>query len=212
MPTLISETDVSLERDDLLRRVQLPRDLDSSGRWIVPPARTPGLHLSGLLRYVAMKSKVTAWAQDANEEEEIERGKLPIRWALGQAVEEFWASLYPDMKWQPGELTDPVIMTPDGLSFENGEWIIEECKTRRYKRFESGPKMLNSKWAWAQQGMAEAIGYGTPYVRWSVWSLFEFPDPKLTRYLFKFDDAELEGCRRMIEVNQEAAIRAGFAE
>lgn len=198
-----------LERRDLLRRVALDRE--TNGRFIVPPARTPGLHLSGLLRYIAVKSKITTFVEDAAEEDAIERGHHPLRWFLGIAVEEALASLYPDMTWQPGEIMSPVIMTPDGISYDEYP-IIEEFKARRYKRFKSGKEMLSKKWAWAHQGMGECLGVGTPYVRWHVFSMFEFPDPSYIKYLIKFSDEELAGMERMIEVNREGAIREGYAE
>ena len=120
MPTLISETDVKLERSDLLRRVALPRDVGPDG-FIVPPARTSGLHLSGLLRYIATKSKIGAYLEQLAEED------MPLRWAMGHAWEEFAASLYPDMTWQPGEIHDPLVMNCDGLSWDHpgvGEVVI----------------------------------------------------------------------------------------
>ena len=122
MPTLISETDVRLEKSDLLRRVVLPRAVSADG-FLIPPARTPGLHLSGLLRYVAQKSKITAYINDVAEED------LPIRWMLGQVFEEFAASLFPFMVWQPGEVDTPVIMTPDGVSAEDYGLLLHEFKS-----------------------------------------------------------------------------------
>jgi len=202
---------VRLEHRDLLQRVALVRETRDG--FIVPPARTPGLHLSGLLKYVAVKSKITSYVEDAEEEDAIERGHHPWRWFLGQMIEEGLASLYPSMVWQPGEVRSPLIMTPDGLSYEDAYGVvIEEFKARRYKRFPSGQEMLLKKWAWRHQGMGECLGYGTQYVRWHVFSLFEFPDPAYTTYLFKFDDEDLAGMARVIESNREGAIREGYAE
>ena len=107
MPTLISETDVKLERADLFRRVPLPRSVSGDG-FLIPPARTPGLHLSGLLRYVAQKSKITAYINDVAEED------LPIRWMLGQVFEEFAASLFPTWCGNRMSADTPLIMNCDG--------------------------------------------------------------------------------------------------
>jgi hypothetical protein len=207
MPTLISETDVKLERADLLRRVPLPRTVGSDG-YIVPPARMPGLHLSGLLRYVAKKSRITAYLEQIAEED------LPLRWAMGQAWEEFAASLYPDMLYQPGEALEPVIMTCDGLRISTGRgelYCIEEFKFNRSKKYK-GADLLKKKWLWMQQGMGYCLGYGPEIVRWHVLSAFEFPDPIYTQYLVGFSVVELAESRRMIESNRDAAIRAGYAE
>jgi len=217
MPTLISEIDVRLERNDLLRRIALPREVDASGM-IVPPKRTPGLHLSGLLKYIAHKSKITAYITDADEEDAIERGHLPLRWFLGQIVEEGLVSLYPGMFWQPGETNDPLIMTCDGITpgvEEDADnslpyCLIEEFKCKRAKRMD-GAKFVN-KWIFMQQGLGYCLGYGGQHVRWHILALFEWPDPVYTQYLVKFEQKELDDCRRMIDRNRDAAIENGYAE
>ena len=189
----------------MLRRIALPHNVGPDG-YIVPPARTPGLHLSGVLKYIAKVTKITKYLEEIAEEEH------PLRWFLGQIWEEGWASLYPGMVWQPGEMTDPTIGTCDGLSDEPPYGIvIEECKFRRAKRL-NGKDLLSKNWLFAQQGLGYANGYGTPYVRWNVMSAFEWPDPAYTRYLFKFDESELQASRRMIESNADAARKAGYAE
>lgn len=205
MPTLVSEVDVSLERSDLLRRVIHPRNVGADG-FIVPPARTPGLHLSGLLRYVAKKSKISMYAHEAEEKDD-----LPLRWFLGQIIEEGLASLYPEMVWQPGELTVPLIMTCDGISASEGSRVIEEFKCRRAKKL-TGARLLQEKWIFLQQGMGYCLGYGANYVRWHILALFEFPDPVYTQYLVHFSDEELEETSRMIERNKDKAIGEGYAE
>lgn len=204
MPTLISETDVKLERADLLRRCVLPRQVSDDGL-IVPPTRTPGLHQSGLFRYIAEKSRITSYMEQVNEEE------MPLRWMLGQAFEEFAASLYPEMLWQPCELNDPVIMNCDGISFEENE-IIEEFKFRRAKRFRSGEEMLKKNWLWTMQAAVYCIGYSCEFVRWHVLSAFEFPDPTYVKYLVQFSAPELAEVAHMIKINKQKAIEEGYAE
>ena len=204
MPTLISETDVKLERADLLRRVPLPRSVSVDG-FLIPPARTPGLHLSGLLRYVAQKSKITAYINDVAEED------LPIRWMLGQVFEEFAASLFPFMVWQPGEVDTPVIMTPDGVSVEDYGLLLHEFKFNRAKKY-SGADLLKKKTVWMWQGMGYCLGYGATRVQWEVMSVMEWPDPLWTQYLVEFSDKELEGMQRMIDSNRAGAIAEGYCE
>ena len=205
MPTLISETDVKLERGDLLRRVPLPRSVSADG-FLVPPARTPGLHLSGLLRYVAQKSKITAYINDVAEED------LPIRWMLGQVFEEFAASLFPDMVWQPYECQSPLIMNCDGISAgEDGSLTIREFKFNRAKKY-SGADLLKKKTVWMWQGMGYCLGYGATRVQWEVMSVMEWPDPLWTQYLVEFSEKELEGMQRMIDSNRAGAISEGYCE
>jgi len=209
MPILISETEVKLERADLDRRIVLARDVDPTTGLIVPPARRPGLHLSGLLKYIAEVSKVTARLQEIADEE------YPLRWLMGHAVEEFLASLYPLMVWQPGEVVDPVIMNPDGVSFEEldgpNEQVIEEFKHNRSKRYD-GREFLTKKWLFKHQGMGYCLGYGARFVRWHVLYSMEWPDPVYVKYLYQFTDEDLAGMRRIVDSNRDAAIRRGYAE
>lgn len=207
MPTLISETDVCLDRSDMDRRVLLPRSVGQDGFITIPP-RARGLHLSGLLKYVAHASKITARLA------EIDSETMPLHWALGQAWEEFAASLYGQMVWQPGEIDRPVIMNCDGLSYlieGSDDFTIEEFKFNRSKKF-TGQDLIQKKWLWMQQGLGYCVGYTASFVRWHVLSCMEWPFPKYTQYLIQFSESEVEGSRRMIEVNKDAAIRAGYAE
>lgn len=212
MPELISTTEVLLEQGDLLRRIVLPH-LTSPEGYICPPKRSPGLHVSGLLRYVARKLKMREYVEDADEEDAIERGHLPLRWFVGQICEEGLASLYPEMVWQPGELKDPLIMTCDGLTCDPElGLIVEEFKARRYKRFTSGEAMLQKKWTWRNHGTCYCLGYGACYVRWHSLSLFEFPDPSYITYLVRFSNEDLRNMQAVIDANREGAIAEGFAE
>ena len=209
MPTLLSETDVKLERADMLKRVILAHRVSRYG-YIVPPSRKPGLHLSGLLKYVAAKSRISDRLTEIADEEH------PWRWALGQAWEEFAASLYPEMVWQPGELDDPLVMNCDGLSSElddvdSSYAVVDEFKHNRSRKY-SGADLIRKKWLWMRQGLGYCLGYGPRVVRWHVMSTMEFPDPVYTKYLVRFSEEEVDGMRRMIEMNREGAIREGFAE
>jgi hypothetical protein len=210
MPTLISETDVKLERGDLVRRVPLPRSVSVDG-FMVPPARTHGLHLSGLLRYVAQKSKITAYINDVAEED------LPIRWMLGQVFEEFAASLYPDMVWQPYECQSPVIMNCDGISTYDSDTtgdtclLIREFKFNRARKY-AGADLLKKKTVWMWQGMGYCLGYGATRVQWEVMSVMEWPDPLWTQYLVEFSEKELEGMERIIDSNRAGAVAEGYSE
>ena len=212
MPTLIAETNVALEQSDLANRIVLPRTVGPNGR-IVPPARTRGLHLSGLIKYCAEKTRITAYIKDAAEEDAIERGHMPLRWALGHAWEEFAASLYPTMLWQPGEESDPVLMTCDGCTSPDGDYkdiIIEEFKFSRGK-YVKGTDLLK-RWAWMRQGAGYCLGYGPRHVRWNVCWCMNWPDPVYTRYLVRFEEKEIAEMAQMIRVNRAGAIDVGYGE
>jgi hypothetical protein len=206
MPTLISETRVKLEKTDMLKRVVLPRQFGEDG-CIVPSPRTPGLHLSGLLKYVAKAARIQQYKDQTDEE------AMPMQWALGHAWEEFAASLYPGMIWQPGEITEPVVMNPDGFSYEMfcEEPVIEEFKFNRSKRY-TGADLIKKKWLWMSQGAGYCAGYSCEYVRWHVCSVLEFPEPDYSTYLVRFSEKELNGMRRIIEVNRAGAIKEGYSE
>ena len=203
MPKLISEVNVLLERSDTAKRVALPRDLNPDGTVILLPRR-PGLHLSGLLKYVATTSKITDRMKEVSEE------SYPLIWGLGIAWEEYAASYQTGMVWQPGEIDWPVIMNCDGITL-NGMNRIEEFKFTRTKR-KSGEQLITDKWLWMNQGMGYCLGYGLDIVRWHVCWAMEWPEPIYTQYTIQFTDDEIEGCRRMIEVNREGAIKNGYEE
>jgi hypothetical protein len=215
LPTLISETDVKLERSDLTRRIVLPREVGPDG-FIVQPRRTPGLHLSGVLKYIAHRTRIAARLAEIEEEE------MPLRFAIGQAWEEYAASLFPDMVWAPGECNDPVIMTCDGISIEAGNvldpddnsgsyTLIHEYKFNRSRKY-SGKDLLKKKWLWIQQCLGYCIGYGASVARWNALWAMEFPDPVWTQYTVAFSPKELIEARNMIEMNRQGAIDAGYAE
>jgi hypothetical protein len=204
MPKLLEERDVTLERDDLSRRTVLPHTVRNG--LIVPPSRSSGLHLSGLIRYIAETTRITRYIQDAKEEDAIERGHLPLRWCLGHAWEEFAASLYPEMIWQPGEIKEPLLMNCDGLSGVG----LYEFKFSRGK-YNPGRELLQH-WVWMQQGMGYCLGYGASVVQWHVLAAMNWPDPKYTVYVVEFSQTELDQCQRMIDTNRDNAIKNGYAE
>lgn len=207
MPLLVHQEEVRLELKDMTRRIVLERDVQNG--YIVPPSRASGLHLSGLLKYVAYTSRITARMQEIADEE------MPLRWMLGHAFEEFAASLCVDMKWQPGETDTPCIMNCDGITFrddlDGDTFCVNEFKCNRSKRY-SAHDLIEKKWLWMCQGRGYCCGYGTCHVEWNVLSVMEWPDPVWTRYLIRFTDEELDGMMQMIKANYRAAVKAGYAE
>ena len=89
MPTLIDESVVSLEFVDLTARQPIARPTK-------PLSRAPGVHQSGIIKYIAEKIGKLKPGEPLEEE-------MPTLIALGYAWEEFAVSLYPEIVWQPGE-------------------------------------------------------------------------------------------------------------
>lgn len=206
MPKLIEEKEIKLDRADLLKRILPVRTL--------PLTRSPGLHASGLLRYVAQTSGITAY------KEQLESEELPLRMALGLAWEEFAVSLHPEIVWQPGEQLEPVINNCDGISFDDTvpTAIVEEFKlTWRWRK--PGAELLAAAWTWVQQAAIYCLTWQAERVRWHVcWVNGEGfkqtggPGPMYVTYLASFSAKELDETRQMIDKNRQKAIDAGYSE
>lgn len=212
MPRLIRETNVQISWTDILAR----------GSAATPPhkvivSRTPGTHLSGILRYIAISSKLLKgidpvtgkWEGDADSD--LLEEDMPLRMCMGMAFEEWIAVLYPDMLWQPGELfQDGVIGSPDGLTVDDEHGpIIEEfkCTWKSSRQGIMDPK--HTLWHW--QGEGYAYMYGTQLVRYNIFWVNGNYDrakgaggPQYTRYLVEYSPAELKNIWKMILMNRNA--------
>lgn len=102
MPTLLSESEVRIEWDDINKRLRRRPPKSAS-------IRSSGVHLSGVIRYALQTAGLL------NKDDESD--EMPLRMAIGMAWEDWVVGLYPDMDWQPGEWEmDGVFGTPDGLN------------------------------------------------------------------------------------------------
>lgn len=210
VPKLLEETVVEFEIADLLRRRPLKRPA-------TVPARAAGVHVSGVLRYCATAAGIL---KPGDELEEL----LPLRMAIGIAVEEFIASMYPEWRWQPGEVVmDGIAMNSDGIGSRRvirttlkptiktiiKESLIEECKaTWKSSNSRRGPAFL-SEWMWMQQGAAYCHGYGPRLVRWHVVYMngdYRASGPQYIRYLVQFSDEEIRQSWAMIMANKDKAV------
>lgn len=199
---ILEETEMQLERKDILARFPIVR----------PPAapRTPGIHASGILRYVAETSGMKKVLEQISEDD------LPLRWAMGFAWEEFCASFYPDMVYQPGEASPHnIVMTCDGHSYiDEIGFVIEEFKYTAKKR-KDAPTFCLEEWLWLQQGKGYCWGYGASNVRWHVCYYngdYKGAGPVYMRYLIHFNEEDLAATSRMLLANRERAIEKGFSE
>lgn len=184
--TILEEVEIKLEFSDLDRRVQLSRLATPDG-FIQQHPRSSGVHMSGILKPLAIAAKVLK-PQEVLEEE------YPLMWALGVAWEEFVASLYPGMDYQPGEVcVDGIWMTCDGLNWseEFGEAVVEEMKST----YVSSTKPFEDEWMKIAQGKAYCHGYGPRIVRWHSCHLrgdYKSFGPQYWRRTIRFTDEEID--------------------
>jgi hypothetical protein len=205
MPVLVESAEVKLERNDLLQRAKLA-PLGS------PNQRSSGVHLSGVLRYIAQTSKLISALARIDEEE------LPLRWALGLAWEEFCVSLYPGAVWQPGEVeVEGVYMTCDALNciplrvappdFNQPQLVVEEFKFT-WKKRQTTAEFLDD-WMWMQQGRGYCMGYQTNFVRYHVCYVngdYRGMSPLYVRHLVEFHPEEIRKTWTMVMANKDKAI------
>ena len=101
-------------------QIKLPRD----------PTRSSGLHLSTIIRDLALKTGVL----DSKWDFPIEEGDTTLA-AVGMAWEDWLAKHTPELEFHPGELhLDGIAMSPDGIiavELEDGrvEWVLVEIKS-----------------------------------------------------------------------------------
>jgi hypothetical protein len=146
MPKLIHQTTVNIEWTDINKRIRHPAPVREHDR-------TPGWHLSGVLKYIAIECNMLELKQVSAEDVDV----FPLRMVLGMAFEEFIVGFYPDMVWQPGELCrDDVWGTPDGITYEDSGAILHEFKHthKSYRKHVEvgGGNSIVDQWMWMQQG------------------------------------------------------------
>lgn len=218
MPKLIEQTDVTIEMRDLARRSPIVQPSDKRGHISLQP-RSKGIHVSAVLRYCAIQAKILKPGDRLEED-------LPLWMALGFAWEEFAASLYPEICWQPGEMErNGVYGTPDGISGftpkkgdspkliarevaralkgEN-QIAIEEFKFTR-KKTRKGDEILD-EWLWMQQLRSYCGFYSSTLSRLHVAYIngdYKPLEPKYMRYVILFTDAEIASTWAMIDKNKD---------
>lgn len=196
MPVLLDESVVGFEFLDLAHRQPVARPTK-------PLSRREGVHLSGILKYIAERTGKLKQGEPLEEE-------MPTLIALGFAWEEFCVSLYPDIIWQPGEReVEGVAMNADGLSVidinpscSNTAIQIEEFKLT-FKSVFSGADFLKDPrhWLWLMQGRGYCYGYGALTERWHVCHVrgdYKSFGPVYKTYTVRFSERELEQSWKMI--------------
>ena len=183
--------------------------------------RSKGIHVSDILRKIAIKTGVLTEAEVAEE-------FAPLRVLLGIGWEAICARLYPAMVWQPGELRrDGIAGSPDGESniFGPGdddepgsmvsETVIDEFKyTAKSARIPGSTpdtiRDITQDWLWRNQVLAYmAMHKDKPtLVRWHICYCrgnYVYPmTERYIRYLVRATEAEIENAWSMIKRNKFA--------
>jgi hypothetical protein len=131
--------------------------------------RTPGVHLSGVIRWIAIQMGVLTpddrdCTDDRNEiGQAVQRFPLEARlkMAVGLAWEDWLSSQYPDVMYHPGEMElDGILMTPDGLHPNETLYEFKVTWKSAFKLFNEGYDH-KSFWMWRAQNMGylKALGW-----------------------------------------------------
>lgn len=201
MPTILDERIITLEFSDLAKR----RPITRPDR---PLARASGHHQSTILAHIARKIGVLK-AGELDEEE------YPILWALGNATEEYLVSLWPEIEWQPGEMTtDEISVNCDGISRPRDIPIalrleygiqIEEFKFT-FKKVCSGQEFIDKQWMWMHQGREYCYQYGARRERWHILHVrgdYKSFGPVYKTYTVGFSDQDCVGTHAMLLANMK---------
>lgn len=213
MPIVKSISELGVEWAEINTRKRPPLNTDTS--------RHKGVHLSGVIRHVAMglgklktfsKVNVGRRVEEVEDDEEV----IPIRMAMGLAWEEYVAGLMVDMEWQPGEMgkvakgksgkEQVVWMNCDGIKVvesKNGEElrICEFKLTWKSIRGKgtTGEEFLD-QWMWLAQGQGYCLAATDQFQTnvntveyYIMWVNGDYmpPKPKFMKYVVQFGDGEL---------------------
>jgi hypothetical protein len=116
-------------------------------------ARSPGLHLSSIIRSLMttlnLQKKAAGWDMD-------------VAAGVGLLWEELLTRAYGDSQaFRPGEIAvDGVIMTPDGLSLAqvDGERVLVLEEYKATWRSNKNPPYTNLAWDWQIKSYMRAVG------------------------------------------------------
>lgn len=193
---LLEEIEVQLQLSDLHNRSPLFQPHKNNILTVRERAQIP--HLMEILRRCAIDARILKPGEPLETD-------LPNRMMLGMAFEEFAASMYPEMIWQPGEqVTDGVAMNADGLSVINrvadSVLAVEEFKYTA-KKIRTGAEILKERlYIWQMQGYCK--GYNARLARLHVMYAYgdygKRRDPVYMRYLIEFSEADVESTWALI--------------
>lgn len=186
---------ISLTADDLRRRVLIDRTKLNA-------PRSSGVHLSGVLKYLAYSPGGALADGKAKSEPCDYEETYPTIMACGVMWEEFCVSLYPQIEWQPGQRErDGITGTPDGLNFKvdyfpSSHFREDVPMIEEFKFTTKGMRSPEQVWWWQRQALGYCALTGLNHVRWHVnWAHGDYKKqrwPTYTRTLVRFEDAEIE--------------------
>jgi hypothetical protein len=200
MPTLLAEHNVNFDFADLWARVPISRPPS-------PLGRRPGVHQSGILKYIAEATGKLKPGEPLEEE-------MPLIFALGHAWEEYAVSFYPEIDWQPGEIVvDGIAMNCDGLlapgmtpkgSGTCGFWKYTQLEEFKFT-FKAVPEDFLTDdrfWTWQHQARGYCHGYGPRVCRWHVLHVHEAGFKKFwpvyRQYVVEWTEQEIEQTWRLL--------------
>lgn len=212
---ILEHVTIALAADDIRRRVLIDRQKQTASQ-----VRKSGVHLSGVLRYLAYSP---GGALDDPKKRQTEPSDFeetyPTVVACGHMWEEFAVSLYPNLIWQPGEMErDGVIGNADGATFDLE--VLPEKLSRsirldvneEFKFTTKGIRQPQDVWWWQRQALGYCAMNGIEATRWHVlwahggykgerWEHF----PVYTRTTVRWTEKEIEGWWRVVVKNKEKA-------
>ncbi len=229
-PSLVSIRQISLEWTDIQSVIYRQSSLPKTKMSVV---RSPGLHLSGLIKVEMVKRNLL-------KQEDLQ-DTMPICVGMGIAWENWVVGLWPEMTWQPGEVKRrEVTGSPDGRSYLllcckcgvqattdqtregiecpcGGEFdlvpVIEEFKCT-WKSKHGRSILTESAWIW-QAGaylLMDPIQKGRKwrYARFHIFWVngdYRPPSPQYWTYLVRFNESWLERMWDMVvEGNRGEAV------
>lgn len=167
--------------------------------------RTPGVHLSGVIRYIAVVMGL--FTPDDKEENDLEGAKFPLparlKMAMGLAWEDWVSSQYPDVMYHPGEIDqDGILMTPDGLRPDETLFEFKVTWKSSYK-LEYDGYWHKSFWPWRAQNM----GYLYPLGWRKVHQCIFYVNGDYRGEAPKFVELEIEYTQQEIDDNWKLMLQ-----
>lgn len=202
---LLEQKEVEIEWTDIQMRIrQTPARVEG---------RSEGVHVTDILKYLHFGSLPPA---SSNKDKEAKRQEwadiedpevMPLKMVLGMAFEEWVVGLYPDLVWQPEEeAKDGIAGSPDGYSYLQGRWVIEEFKLT-WKSSRTREILKENLWMWQIQSYLALTGgqYARMHVCWINGDYNHPYTPRYFRYLIEFEKEELERHWGMMVTNRDRA-------
>lgn len=206
---------ISLTAEDLRRRVLIDRTKLNA-------PRTKGVHLSGILKYLAYSPGGALDDPKKKQQEPCDfEETYPTIVACGLMWEELAVSLYPNMIWQPGEMDrDGIYGTADGATWDlevlpndkKYKHAIKVDVNEEFKFTTKGMRAPQDVWWWQRQALGYCAMNGLQCTRWHVlwahggyqgerWQHF----PVYTRTLVRWTEEEIERWWKVLAANKGKA-------